>query len=266
MEDDSKKEEGVKFRFHIPWLTILVAVAVLAVTTYYMYLPATVQANNAVQWIGSPFNISQEIAGSGFYYNYALLVVAFLVVEVYSRNIARIKDKDFVMDNALILSVFSSYVASAIVWFVTGRPSMGTSILGFNLFIFFAIDLIDSEFLIRMPADRKKPSLFFAIGIAAFIVLMIDAAGLLYVYISSNQFWYVHLLGGAIFLQFFLIYLWFTRYSVDKLEEEIEEDVSQAYGNMRKKVSVSKRAKKAANNDNNVAVASTARINAQPPE
>ena len=242
--------EGARFRFHVPWLTLLVAVAIPLITFYYASLPIALQASNSIQWLTSPFNITQEMAGVGFYYNYVLLVVVFLMVELYSRNIAKLRDKDFIMDNALIISAFSSYVTSAIVWFVTGRPSMGTSVLGFNIFIFFAIDLIDSEFLIRVPSDRKKPGLILAIATIAFVALLVDAAGLLYVYIDSNQFWYVHLLGGAIFIQFFLIYLWFIRYSVDKLEEEIEEDVFRAYLGIENKVSTAAKRASAKRNRN----------------
>jgi hypothetical protein len=216
------------FVFHIPWITILVALLIPLITYCYMTLPVGLASNKTVIWLVSPFNITQEIGGAGVYYNYALIVVTFLFVELYSRNMAKLQDRDFIMDNALILSVFSAYVASLIVWFAVGTPSMGSSIIGFNLFIFFAIDLIDSEFLVRVPADRNKPALIFSIITAACVILMIDASAILYIYISGNQFWYVHLLGGAIFVQFFLMYLWFTRYAVDRMEKEIGVDFKKA--------------------------------------
>jgi hypothetical protein len=216
------------FRFHIPWITILIAILLPLISYCYMILPAGLSSNGTVMWLTSPFNISQEIAGTGIYYNYGLVIITTLIVELYSRNIAILQDRNFIMDNALILSVASAYMTSLIIWFINGMPSMGSSIIGFNLFIFFAIDLADSEFLVRVPADRDRPRLLFSVITVACIILMIDAAAVLYIYISGNQFWYVHLLGGAIFLQLFLSYLWFTKYAVDKIEKEVEVDVGRA--------------------------------------
>jgi hypothetical protein len=210
------------FSFHVPWITILIALAIPLMSYYFVTLGPAASSSNMVMWLSSPFNISQEASNlAGVFYNYILVVAAFLIVELYSRNIADLKDRDFIMDNATLIGIIASYATSLVVWLVKGVPSMGSSIIGFDLLIFFAVDLIDSEFFVRAPEDRITAKMVIAIIVVVCTVIILDSSVVMYLYIHQNPFWYVHLLGGAIFALLFLTYLWFTKYAVNKLEKEV---------------------------------------------
>lgn len=216
--------EGRGFHFKVPWATIYVAILVPLFTFGYENVPM-VWKNPLLLWLTSPFNITYEVQ-NGFLYNYVLLVVIFLLVELYTRNIAHLKGRVALMRNAGVLSVISSYMVSAVVWWYMGFPSSGTSIIAFNVLIFAAFETYDSELIRRMSEKGESAKKKLEIGSLSFAALVIVLSLLLFIYLNGNAFWYVHILGGLIFAPMYYIYLnrW-VRPRIDRFEIGIEKDV-----------------------------------------
>ncbi len=219
--------EGRRFHFEIPWTTIYIAVLIAAVTYGYLHMPASIK-NNYTLWATSPFNISYELSNNGAFYNYVLVVLIYLFVELYSRNIADLKGRESLIRNAAIFSIVSAYAASAIVWLLVGMPSSGSSILAFNVLLFFAFETYDSELIKRMSEKRMHLRKTIEIVSLAFVLILIAASMVLFVYLNGNEFWYIHILGGAIFAPIYLFYLSRrVRPKVDRFEEVLEKDVEK---------------------------------------
>ncbi len=228
-------EDEHRFSFKVPWTTIYVALIIPLLTTIYLSLPGTPQGSYAqmishsfVLFLTSPFNISYEMANNGVIYNYVLVVAIYLLVEIYSRNIADLKGGVSLIRNAAILSIVASYIVSALVWYLYGFPSSGTSILAFNMLLFSAFETYDSELIKRMSERTMNTRKALEIMSIVFVVLVVILSLLLYIYLNGNEFWYVHIIGGVIFAPIYYVYLSKTvRPKVDELEDEIEKDVEK---------------------------------------
>jgi hypothetical protein len=213
------------FHFRIPWTTIYIAALVPLITYLYGIAPAAWRGP-LLLWLTSPFNLTYELLGAGLLYNYALLVIIYLLVDIYTRNIAHLKGRVSLIRNAGLISVLSSYMVSAVIWAYVGLPSSGTSILAFNALIFAAFETYDAELIKRMSERRENFSRKLEIASLVFIALLLILSGLLFVYINANEFWYVHMLGGALFAVMYYVYLnrW-VRPRIDSFEEVLEKDV-----------------------------------------
>ena len=216
---------GIGFRFKFPWTTTYIAVLVPLITFLYNQAPVAWHTGLLV-WLTSPFNITYEMQGNGILYNYAFLVVIYLAVELYTRNLAHLKGRIALIRNAGLLSVLASYVAAALVWWHTGFPSSGTSILAFNVLIFAAFETYDTELIKRMSERGEHFRRRLEIASLSFVALLLMISAILFIYLNGNQFWYIHILGGMVFGASYYIYLnrW-VRPRIDRFEEVLEEDV-----------------------------------------
>ncbi|MDE1855224.1 MAG: hypothetical protein KGH57_02820 [Candidatus Micrarchaeota archaeon] len=213
------------FHFRVPWTTIYIAILVPLLTYLYGTLPQAWKTP-LMLWITSPFNITYD--SSGLLLNYVLLVFIYLMVDIYTRNIAHLKHRVSLIRNAGLISVFSSYIVSALVWHYTGYPSSGTSILAFNVLIFSAFETYDAELIKRMSERGESFRKRLEIVSISFIFLVLILSAILFIYLNGNTFWYVHILGGVIFAPIYYIYLnrW-VRPRIDRFEEVIEKDVEK---------------------------------------
>ncbi len=223
MAENAKR---ARVTLHLPLITIFVMIAIPLVTFLYTHAPTYLRDSYAVILITSPFNIAYEISGLGFFWNYMFIVLAYFFIEFYSRNLADIRGRDSLIDNAFMFSVLSAYITSAIVWLLVGAPSVGTSVIGFTVFIFFAFETMDSELIDRISENKKIVALA-AIAIFAFVAIVIAWSMLLFVYLNGNPDWYVHLIGGAIFAMLFSTYVKWLRLRIDTEEERIKETVEK---------------------------------------
>jgi hypothetical protein len=215
-----------RFHFSFPWITLYMAILIPLFTYSYAYLPQSMQ-NGVTMWLTSPFNTFYEVGSvSSFFLNYILVVVIFLFVELYTRNIANLKGRDSLIRNAFLFSVLSSYIVSAIVWGIIGFPSSGTSVMVFDILLFSAVETYDAELIKRMSKRRLDMHRVLEIISLVFAVLVIITSMLLLIYLNGNAFWYVHIAGGAIFVLIYYVYLsrW-VRSRLDMLEEKVEKDV-----------------------------------------
>lgn len=219
--------EARRFHFSFPWITLYIALLIPLFTYGYAGLPGSLQ-NVYSLWLTSPFNISYELQNNGFLYNYVLVLIICLLVELYTRNIADLEGRDSIIRNAFLFSVLSSYVTSAIIWAYVGFPSSGTSIIAFNGLIFAAFETYDSELIMRMSEGRLGLGRMFEISSIVFIALAMILSMILFIYLNGNSFWYVHIIGGVIFAPLYYVYLtrW-VRPHIDALEEKLEKEAKE---------------------------------------
>ncbi len=218
---------ATKFRFHTPVITISLAAIIAFVSYAYSALPLQLRSSNLLIWATSPFNLYYETANNGILYNFVLVIAAYLLIELYSRNLADLKGRDSLMDNAFYISIGAAYLTSLSVWLAFGVPSVGTSILGFTVLIFFAVEITDSELIERLGSLMPKARFIVPIALFVFAALMLSVFMLLFTYLNGNTYWYIHIIGGAIFAQGFFMYAMWLRSSVDKEEEMIKKDVEK---------------------------------------
>jgi hypothetical protein len=220
--------EERRFHFAFPWITLYIALIIVLFTYIYASLPFGMQ-NGFALWITSPFNIFYEMqSANGLFYNYFLVILIYLLVELYTRNTADLKHRVALIRNAAIFSVFSSYVVSAIIWAGVGFPSSGTSIIAFNVLLFAAFETYDSELIKRMSERRVGIKRTLEISSIVFVVLLVMVSMLLFIYLNGNTFWYVHIAGGMVFAPIYYIYLSYRiRWKVDEFEEKLEKDVEE---------------------------------------
>lgn len=223
-----EKAKRARITFHMPIITIFLAIAIPLVTLLFYYAPHFLKESYAVIFLTSPFNIIFELGsqGSGIFWNYLFIILAYFVIETYSRNLADIRGREAMIDNTFYFSVLAAYVTSLIIWAVIGVPSVGTSVIGFTIFIFFAFETMDSELIERISTSKKIVTIA-AIAIFAFVALVLAWSMLLFVYINGNQYWYVHMIGGAIFALALAMYVKWLRISLDMEEEKIKEDAEK---------------------------------------
>lgn len=190
-----------------PWVTLFITIAIPLLTYLYNTLPA-LQESSLALWLTSPFNITYEMQGSnGLLYNYFFVVAVYLLVELYSRNLADLEGRGSLLRNAFLLSLLSSYIISACVWMGTGYPSSGSSVMGFNILLFASFETYDSELINRMSEKRQGARRTLEIVSATIVVLLVIVSSLIFMYLNGNNFWYVHLTGGALFVPLYLLYL-----------------------------------------------------------
>jgi hypothetical protein len=216
-----------RFHFHIPIITIFLVLIIAIVSYAYANLPIQLKSSNPVLWLSSPFNIYYELANNGIIYNFALVVIIYLLIELYSRNLADLKGRDSLIDNAFYISVIAAYLTSLSVWLVFGVPSVGTSIIGFTAIIFFAIEITDSELIVRLAERLPRMRFVIPIALFAFAALVLSLSVLLFVYLNANAYWYIHLVGGSMFALGFFMYAMWLRLSVEKGEELVKKDMEK---------------------------------------
>ncbi len=216
---------AMNFHFKFPWTTTYLAILVPFITYLYIHAPVSWQTPLAV-WLSSPFNIFYEMQGNGIFYNYVLLIAVYLIVELYTRNLAHLKGRVALIRNAAVMSVLASYITSLVVWQYAGFPSSGTSILAFNVLIFASFETYDAELIKRMSERGEHFRRRLEIASLAFIALLLALSAALFVYLDGNEFWYIHIIGGIIFGASYYVYLnrW-VRPRMDRFEEAVEERV-----------------------------------------
>lgn len=197
---------GGEPRLHLPYITILVIFLVPAVTFAYTIILHGMGSSHLVMWVTSPFNIFYEEASNGIIYNYVLLVIIFAFVESYSRYMADIRERDSLVDHAFLFSIIASYIAAAAVWVILGVPAVGTSVLSFCMLLFFVSETTDSELINRLRERHQRKGYHAEVLTFAYAALLMGISVIFFAYINSNQYWYIHLMGGAIFGITFFIY------------------------------------------------------------
>jgi hypothetical protein len=214
-------------KFNFPWATLFIAMIVPIVTVFYSFAPHYL-LGAPLLWITSPFNISYELANGGFIYNYILLIVIYAIVELHTRNLAKLRSRDSLIRNAVIFSILSAYIASAIIWIISGFPSAGTSILAFNILIFAFAETYDVGVL-KIASEKTKSIKSKAVEVPlAYGALVLVIALIFFVYLNDNIFWYAHILGGAIFAIVYFIYLnRRVKERVDMFEETLEKEIKK---------------------------------------
>jgi uncharacterized protein YacL len=223
-----------RFHLRVPWTTIFIAALVALVTYVYALLPAAYKSP-LLLWLTSPFNLTYEL--NNLAYNYVLLVVIFLFVDVYTTGIAELTHRKSLIRNVAILGIISSYAVSTIWWVGSGFPSSGTSILAFCALIFAAAETYSSELIKRISKRNEALTTRLKIASAAFVFLVLILSTILFVYLNGNQFWYIHVVGGLIFIPLFYAYMdRRLRRRVDALEERAEEGVKLELENETKEI------------------------------
>lgn len=194
-------------KLHKPIIALILAVLIILVSLVYSGLPPFYKNNTFVMWLSSPFNIYYETANNGIFYNFVIIVTAYFLIELYSRNLADLKGRDALIDNAFLMSIGASYGTSLLLWLLVGMPSIGTSIIGFTAFIFFAMEITDSELIIRLSTMATRSKYMISVALFAFATLVVTLFTIFFIYISSNSYWYVHIIGGLIFAQALFVYV-----------------------------------------------------------
>ena len=194
-------------RLHLPYITIAIALAVPLVTYLYTATLPLTGASFFVMWATSPFNIFYEQAANGWVYNYVLLVVVFALVESYSRYMADIRGRDSLVDHSFLLSVIASYIASLIVWDLLGIPAVGTSVIAFCMLLFFVAETTDSELINRLRERHRRAGYKAEVLMFAYAALLLGFSAIFFSYLNKNQYWYIHLIGGAVFGMMLLLYI-----------------------------------------------------------
>jgi hypothetical protein len=190
-----------------PWITLFITLAIPLLTYLYNSVPGA-RGSSLALWITSPFNVTYELQNAnGLFYNYILVVIVYLAVELYSRNMADLVGRNSLIRSAFLLSVLSSYIISAAVWFSVGFPSSGTSVIAFNLLLFAAFETYDSELINRLSERRQGMKRTLEVVSIAILALLIMVSALLFMYLNGNSFWYIHMAGGLIFAPIYLLYL-----------------------------------------------------------
>jgi hypothetical protein len=218
---------ATRTKFNFPWATLFIAIIVPVVTILYNSAPHYL-LGAPLLWLTSPFNISYEIANGGFAYNYVLLIIMYAIVELHTRNLAKLRNRDSLIRNAVIFSIASAYVASAIIWAATGFPSAGTSILAFNILIFAFAETYDIgviELASKKAESIKKKAVELPLAYGALVLVV---ALIFFVYLNDNVYWYAHILGGIIFAIVYYVYLnRKVRDKVDSIEDTVENDIKK---------------------------------------
>ncbi len=201
MQDRGKaRASGAEPHLHLPYLTIFVVLAVPAVTlAYSLIVHAGMGGNYLYIFLSSPFNIFYEQASNGILYNYIVLLAIFALVESYSRYMADIRERDSLVDHAFVLSAVASYAASAIVWATIGTPASGTSVLAFCMLLFFVAETTDSELINRLRERHMRKGYNAEVLVFAYAALLLGFSTVFFAYLNRNQYWFIHLIGGAIF-------------------------------------------------------------------
>ncbi len=195
-------------RIHAPYITILFAALIPVFTAAYTYIFPLVNGNHLAMWLTSPFNIFFEMyPPHGITLNYLLPVAIFFLVEIYSRYVADIKERNSTMNHAFGLAVVASYATSAIIWALFGMPAIGTSVLAFCMLLFFVSEITDSELINRLHERHKRKGYIFEVLTFAYSALLLGSSVIVFAYINGNQYWFIHLLGGGIFAILLFAYL-----------------------------------------------------------
>ncbi len=195
-------------RIHAPYITILFAVLIPLFTVAYTYVFPLVNGNRLAMWLTSPFNIFFEMyPPHGITLNYLLPVAIFFLVEIYSRYVADIKERNSTMNHAFGLAVIASYATSALIWALFGMPAIGTSVLAFCMLLFFVSEVTDSELINRLRERHRRKGYVFEVLMFAYSALLLGSSVIVFAYINGNQYWFIHLIGGSIFAIMLFAYL-----------------------------------------------------------
>ena len=208
MQEDIKATKGSNPRLHLPYITIAVILLVPAVTFAYGFLLHTsIGSNYFAIFVSSPFNIFYEEAMHGVIYNYVLLVMIFALVESYSRYMAHIRGRDSLVDHAFLMSILASYVATAATWAILGIPASGTSVLAFCMLLFFVSETADSELVNRLRERHLRKGYAAEVLVFAYGAILFGFSTIFFAYLNRNQYWFIHLIGGAVFGIAMFIYM-----------------------------------------------------------
>ena len=199
-------------RIHAPYITIIVAALIPIFTAAYTYVFPMINGNRLAMWLTSPFNIFfEDYPPHGILLNYLLPVVIFFLVEVYSRYIADIKERNSIMNHAFGLGLIASYATSAIVWALFGMPAIGTSVLAFCMLLFFVSEITDSELINRLRERHKGRGYVVEVMSFAYSALLLGVSIIVFAYINGNQYWFIHLIGGSLFAVLLFSYLMYRK-------------------------------------------------------
>jgi len=186
---------------------VIFAILCLAALYAYKYdLPAVI-GKNATAILVAPFNPVEDLSkvyGSvldGVLSNYAAVAVVLFLNEIYLRYFSTSLKRITPM-SAFLSGVCASYILSVIMLVATGKPSGGTSIIGFTV-----TGLILVGLLLDFKAWWLKACHYFRtgklFGVYVYVVLPVVAlysATLFFLsYLWMNGSWWIHIAGGLIF-------------------------------------------------------------------
>lgn len=199
------------------------------------HLPGLI-GTQAALFVTSPFNGLEDLSKiygslwSGLLNNYVVVAIVLWLAEIYAVHFS-IKLKAHSPYIIFLCSVLATYVLAALVWVATGQPSAGSSIIGFSITGFLLASLLlDAKHYILSGLQRIKSSVFSVRGWLGYLLAIMSpilTAFLLATYLISNQSWWLHLLGGGIFLLIILVssYLvgWWKERKVTELLDSLEK-------------------------------------------
>ena len=167
---------------------------------------------NVLAFLTSPFNLGEiysKVYNSyleGYFFNGVFTAGIIFVAIIYPQLLAtnrRVKP-----ELVFWTSIIASYLVSMIVWFFTGAPSTGTSIVGFCMVGFLLVSSMNDlrDYFSKKIRHPSKLSIIEVTTITAIAIFSLIFAILFY---SLGENAYVHFVGGAIcaFLIFVMIKL-----------------------------------------------------------
>jgi hypothetical protein len=177
----------------------------IVLLTYYAFSKYGVTLSNIwgniFAFVTSPFNLAEVFAKvytspmEGYLFNALFTSIIIIFSIIYFHLFAA--SKRVTPELVFWISIISTYIVSAFVWFLTGAPSTGTSIIGFCMVGFlFMVSLNDLRICFGKKGMEKNKLIIAKVSLAASIsIFSLFSAILLY---SIGNSAIVHFSGGAI--------------------------------------------------------------------
>ena len=195
---------------------LFVILTMIVFLTYYAFSVYKVSLSNfwvsVFSFLTSPFNLTEVFAKvysspvEGYFFNGIFTFVLIIFCIIYFHLFA--SSKRVTPEFVFWMSIVASYVVSALVWFFTGAPSTGTSIVGFCMVGFLLVSSMNDlrVYFSKKIRHTSKLSIIKVTTITAIAIFSLIFAILFY---SLGENAYVHFVGGAIcaFLIFVMIKL-----------------------------------------------------------
>ena len=184
---------------------LFVTLYLIVLLTYYAFSVYGVSLSNIwgniFAFLTSPFNLAEVFAKvynspiEGYVFNAIFTAVIIIVAIIYANLWA--SSKRIKPELVFWTSIIASYIISIFVWFFTGAPSTGTSIIGFCMVGFlFVSSLYDLRAYFNKKRAEHGKLIIAKVSLTVSITVISLFFGLLF-YSLSNSI-YVHFGGGAI--------------------------------------------------------------------
>lgn len=194
-------------------LNIFITLSLAVLLIYYAFsiygLSLSKMSANIFGFVSSPFNLSEVFAKmysspiEGYVFNGIFTAAIIALTIVYANLWAT--SRQIRPELVFWTSIISTYIISAIVWFLTGAPSTGTSIIGFCMVGFLVISGLNDlhSYFNKKKAEQGK----FVFVKASLISLMVIVSLFLgFFFYSLGNSVYVHFGGGIMCAILILIF------------------------------------------------------------